>query len=92
LHRLDLFPKNDLIYQYRKVFSSRDGLDVLEHIMYDLGVFQETSDSRENTELKNYGLRLLKILGGGYPNEDTIKNFTQRLMKQPLEKEKEQNE
>ena len=92
MHRLDLFPKNVLIGQYRKVFSSRDGIDVLEHILYDLGVFQETSDIPENIALRNYGLRILKILGGGYPEEDTIKQFTKRLMKQTLQKEKQEDE
>jgi len=92
MHRLDLFPKKVLIGQYRKVFSSRDGIDVIEHIIYDLGVFQQTSDSPENIALRNYGLRLLEILGGGYPEEDTIKQFTRKLMKQQLQKENKEDD
>ena len=92
MHRLDLFPKNTLVGQYRKVFSTNDGNDVLGHILYDLGVFQETSDSPENVALRNYGLRILKILGGGSPDEDTIKQFTKKLMKQTLQKEIKEDE
>ena len=73
--------------QYRRIFSSQHGLDVLTSILYDLGTFIETSDSSEDMILKNYGLRLLKILGGGEPNEDTIKHFTKKLMGQQLPKE-----
>jgi hypothetical protein len=80
-------PKNNLIIQYRRVFSSTHGIDVLNHILFDLGTFTETSDSSEDVALKNYGLRLLKILGGGEPQEDTMKVFTMQLMKQILEKE-----
>lgn len=90
MHRLDNFPKNVLIGQYRNVFSSRNGVDVLNHLLYDLGVFQATPDSPEDIALRNFGLRLLAILGGGeYPAEDTIKQFTKKLMRQPLNKEKE---
>ena len=88
MHRLDFIPTNDLIIQYRRVFSSKNGIDVLNHILFDLGVFQEISDSSEDVALKNYGLRLIKILGGGEPEEDTIKQFTNKLMKQQLSKEK----
>lgn len=89
MHRLDLFPKNELIYQYRSVFSSKHGVDVLSHILYDLGTLQETADTPEDVALRNYGLHLLKILGGGEPNEATVKQFTKNLMLQALSKEKE---
>ena len=92
MHRLDLFPGNTLIDQYRRVFSSKHGVDILSHIIYDLGVFNETSDTQEDIVLKNYGLRLLKILGGGEPDEDTIRQFTRKLMKQSLSKETNTNE
>lgn len=82
-----MFPKNSLIDQYRRVFSSKHGVDILYHMLYDLGVFQEISDGPEDVALKNYGLRLLKILGGGGPDEDTIRQFTKKLMKQQLPKE-----
>ena len=84
MHRLDLFPTNVLIGQYRKVFSSRDGADVLEHMLYDLGAFQEISDNPENLALRNYAIRLLKIIGGGEACEDSIRRFTKSLIKQPL--------
>lgn len=86
MHRLDLFPKNTLIGQYRQVFSSRSGQDVLSHILYDLGLFLETT-GQEDVALRNYGLRLLKILGGGEPHKNTTQIFTEKLMKQQLPKE-----
>ena len=90
MHRLDTFPNNDLIAQYRQAFSSRSGQVVLVHMLYDLGVFIETSDAPEDVALKNYGMRLIKILGGGEVDENTMIEFTKRLMKQPLNYNKEE--
>jgi len=87
MNRLDLFPTNTLIGQYRNVFSSRNGLDVLEHVLFDTGVLQVTDDTPENLALRKYGLRLLEILGGGEISDGTVKDFTKKLMKQPLKKE-----
>ena len=87
MHRLDTFPNNDLITQYRQTFSSRAGQVVLVHMLYDLGAFIETSDALEDVSLRNYGMRLLKILGGGEVDENTMMEFTKRLMKQTLSKE-----
>jgi len=87
MKRFDLFPTNVLLEQYRRVFSSRNGLDVLQHILYDLGVFQPCADTPGEIELKNYGNRLLTILGAGQPDERTIQTFTKSLMKQPLTKD-----
>ena len=86
MHRLDLFPNNDLISQYRQTFSSKNGADVLVHMLFDLGIFQESS-LPEDIAIRNYGLRLLKILGGGEPNEQTIDQLTKKLMRQILPKE-----
>ena len=87
MQRHDFFPNNGLIRQYRQVFSSRVGQTVLGHILYDLGVFLEISDNQDDVTLKNYGTRLLKILAGGEPNENSVEEFTKRLMKQPLPEE-----
>lgn len=87
-HRLDLFPNNDLITNYRRVFSSGPGLEVLTHMLYDLGVFMEVSAGPEDVALKNYGNRLLKILSGGEPAANNIQDFAKKLMKQPLPKSK----
>ena len=90
MHRLDTFPNADLVAQYRQAFSSRSGQMVLVHMLYDLGVFIETSDAPEDVALKNYGTRLIKILGGGDVDENTMIEFTKRLMKQPLTYNKEE--
>ena len=90
MNRLDTFPNADLIAQYRQAFSSRSGQVVLVHMLYDLGAFIETSDAPEDVALKNYGTRLIKILGGGEVDENTMMEFTKRLMKQPLTKGEDQ--
>ena len=86
MRRLDLFPNNDLISLYRQVFSSGAGMQVLSHMLYDLGVFVEITEGAEDVALKNYGTRLVNILAGGEPSHDSIEQFTNRLMKQPLPK------
>lgn len=86
MHRLEVFPNNDLICQYRQIFSGRVGLSVLVHMLFDLGIFQEISDSVEDIALKNYGIRLLEIIGGGRIDENSMDEFIKRLMKQPLSK------
>lgn len=59
------------------------------HMLYDLGVFQEITNGPEDVALKNFGLRLLKILAGGEPAPESIDAFLVKLMKQPLEKEQQ---
>lgn len=90
MHRLDTFPNKELIGHYRRVFSSGPGLAVLTHMLYDLGTFLEVTDGAEDIALKNYGNRLLKILAGGEPSQNSIEEFAKRLMKQPLPKEREE--
>ncbi len=89
MHRLDLFPTNDMITLYRATFSTKAGREALKHILYDLGVFTLSAESAEDVALRNYGTRLLKILAGGEVGEDGIEQFIKRLMIQPLPKEKE---
>lgn len=89
MHRLDGFPKNDLIQQYRNVFASREGADVLAHMLFDLGVFQEVAvGSTEDAALKNYAVRLLRILGGGEVGLMAAKALARQVMTQPLEEQK----
>lgn len=80
--RHDLFPNDELIASYRKVFSSEHGKEVLSHMLFDLGTFLEVSES--DLSLKNYGVRLLQILGGSEPTQESIKLFMDALMRQPL--------
>ncbi len=84
--RLDLFPNKELIADYQRVFTGRGSEDVLLHILFDDGVFEET-ESIEDMTLKNRGIRLLKILGGGEINRETIRVFIRALVRQPAKKE-----
>lgn len=94
-HRLDTFPNKELIGHYRKVFSSKEGLEVLSYMLVELGVFLPVTDGPEDIALKNYGSRLIDILTGnssehgGGPSKDNVQNFAERLMKQPLPKDKD---
>lgn len=88
MHRLETFPTNELICQYRQTFSGRTGISTLTHMLFDLGVFQGISESAEDVALKNYGIRLLEIIGGGRIDGNNMEEFIKRLIKQPLEKEK----
>lgn len=87
--RLDLFPGKELIGHYRKVFSSNDGLEVLTHMLFDLGMFEHIEDSQEDVALKNYANRLIGILSGSAPDKGNMQEFVKRLMKQPLPKDKD---
>lgn len=90
MDRLDTFPNDDLIRQYRNVFSSPEGPIVIGHMLYELGVFEDMQNiSAEDAALKNYGSRLLKILGGGEVKEVSTKAFLKQLIMQPLEKVEE---
>lgn len=89
--RWDYFPRNDLIQMYRRVFSSPHGLEVLSHMLYDLGVFQ-ANDGEHDIVLKEYGQHILDILSGspgpvGGPDDYSIQVFVKQLMRQKLEKE-----
>ena len=84
-----MFPGPELIGQYRKVFSSNEGLEVLTHILFDLGMFEQISDGPEDVALKNYANRLIGILSGSEPDKSNMQDFVKRLMKQPLPKVKD---
>ena len=48
---------------YRRVFSSTEGMTVLSHMLASLGLFNETTDSPEETARQNYARELLRTLG-----------------------------
>lgn len=84
-HRLDIFPGQDIIVQYRNTFRTGNGPQVLAHILYELGIFEDTPQATpEDAALKAYAARLLTIIGGGVVSLESIKEFTQRLISQPL--------
>ena len=83
MNRLDTFPTNEMISQYRKVFSSNHGLEVLAHMLFELG-FMIPSNNEQEEILKMYGERLLAILAGGEPGKETLQKFMLGLMRQTL--------
>lgn len=84
-------PKRSLIQKYRNVFSHPEANDVLGHMLYELGVFDELDPTDvQHMALRNYGTRLLKILGGGVINISSAVQLIQGLKTQALEPEKEE--
>jgi hypothetical protein len=70
--------KKELVQQYRNVFSHTEAKHVLAHILFELGTFIDIPEmTPEDAALKNYGARLLNILGGG---EVTIKAVEQFVL------------
>ena len=91
-HRLDLYPGRDILLKYRNVFSAKEGPAVLAHMLFEMGVFMEIpGPSPEDVALKNYGARLLSILGGGTIDIKTTEDFIKRLFLQPIPDESKED-
>lgn len=75
---------DEIMRAYRVLFSKKEAEFVLMHMLVELGVFAPITDSQEDVALKNYGMRILQILGGGKVEGDAIKQFIARLIRQPL--------
>ena len=89
MDRLDTFPGKELIGQYRQVFSTSAGKEILDHMLWELGLFAQIGDDNESIALKNYATRLVHILAGGELGKSAKQSFVYQLMKQPLPKEDE---
>ena len=56
----------DIVQRYRNVFTVKDGLFVLAHMLSELGFFDDIDvNNPKEVALKLYGARLLKLIGGG---------------------------
>jgi hypothetical protein len=77
-------PQRDVIGYYRTVFSTKVGRAVLVDILNDLGVFGITTTTGEDVVLRNYGTKLMHIIGGGGVDINTFEDFAYKLMKQPI--------
>lgn len=82
----NLFPKKDLIIQYRNVFSHSEARHVLYSMLFDLGFFNENV-LPENLPLRNYATRLLNILGAGEIKMNAVDNLVNGLKSNPLPEE-----
>lgn len=91
MDRLDIFPDRELIDSYRRVFSSPHGKIVLQHMLFDLGVFSEETRTEEDVALRNYGSRLLAIISGGGFDSNTINALINAALKQPIERKQNGN-
>ena len=65
----------------RTTLSSRSGQAFLTWILEECGTFDPQPQSED---LRNWSLKLLKIMGGGGLDVENVQAFTMRLMKQPL--------
>ena len=83
MQRRDL-PDEEKVGMYRQTFSTRAGRATLVDMLDELMVFSHMDSTAEDVALKNYGLRLLAILGGGGISAENMDALTIRLMKQPI--------
>lgn len=83
---LDLSDYESKVAEWRKLYSSPNGLEVLTDIVISFGIFNY-SEQPEQVTVSNHGLMMLKHLGGGDIYRDTIKEFIKRLVRQPMRKE-----
>ncbi len=80
----------EICQAYRNVFSGKDGTKVLADMLLNLGVFTDFAvQTPEIAARKDYGARLLIILGGGEVTPEAVIALINRLVAQPLPKEKE---
>jgi hypothetical protein len=77
---------DEIVGQMRKVFSSRDGQEVLLWILSDCGAFDQIPETTEALTLRNWGIRLLTLIGGGRIAKENVRAFTHQLMRQQIEK------
>ena len=72
----------DAIKDFRALFSSNLGKNVLKMLLWDMGFFTESS-TEEQVAMKNYATRLVSMLGGNDPTE-AIPSFVDVLLKLPI--------
>ncbi|MFH2073791.1 MAG: hypothetical protein ABIJ57_00395 [Pseudomonadota bacterium] len=77
-------PDKQTIENYRRTFSSPHGQETLADLLDKLCVFSPLPATAEVMALKDFGMWLLAVLGGGHISQENMKTFTMRLMKQPL--------
>lgn len=79
----NFYPNKELLQQYRNVFSHKEAKNVLFHMLYDLGFFNENTQP-EDLPLKNYATRLLTILGGGEVKMNAVEMLVNGLKVNPI--------
>ena len=70
---------------YREVFSTRQGKEVLAHMLTELGFFNEIVFDQEQIANLNYARRLLKLMG--VIQAKNVNKITDVLMSLPFEEE-----
>lgn len=86
---MQLNASNEIATLYRDVFSTNKGQVVFFHLLQSMMVYDVTSTAEE-VALRNFGIQLQALIGGGYIDQSTVQEFTKRLMKQPLPKERKE--
>ena len=78
-------PRKDVIGYYRTVFSTFAGRAVLCDLLDDMGVFRVIPVTAiDEIAVRNYGLMLMDVIGGGEINDSTVHEFLHKLMQQPI--------
>jgi len=85
-------PDKQMTENYRRTFSPPHGQETLADLLDKLGVFSSLPATPEVMAMKDFGMWLLAALGGGHITSENMKEFTMRLMKQPLIIQEEKEE
>ncbi len=73
----------DIVQRYRNVFTVKEGLFVIAHMLSELGFFDDIDPNNpKEVALKMYGARLLKIIGGGIIERNAFDAFIKILATQ----------
>jgi len=75
-----------MMEDYKRLFSGKGNEDVLLHMIFEYGIFEE-SENETDVILRNHGIRFLKILGGGEVSGETIKTMFKALVRQTKRKQ-----
>lgn len=70
-----------LVDDYANLFSTSQGMRVLAHMLYSLGLFAADLNSAQDVALRNYAVELVKIVTR-FRSNATAESFMMALMSQ----------
>ncbi|MCK5235577.1 MAG: hypothetical protein KAR06_01215 [Deltaproteobacteria bacterium] len=70
---------DDLLKAYRNTFCSSEGQEVLNHMLYELGFFNDEIVTEDQVVRRNYATTLIRRLGMG--DNDAMESMVRGLIK-----------
>lgn len=81
-----------VINMARATLSTRSGQAFLAWMLQDCGAFDPYPVSEDHIALRNWCMKLLRLLAGGSLAIENVQHFTMQLMKQPFTVKKKEGE